>query len=521
MPLHPKPAASIRRLTTLYVGSLTAVAILALTGQYFIQQQLARQSFDVRIVSTAQNRQTLCQRLIRAALAVQVAQDEEDKQQSLADLRQTVEQWEKSRGVLVQEMRTTLSAAEMAELKPILARLEPEANTLLETAKAILVAHSEASRPLPDRATVPESAPSPQSPSTALAQSEQLSPEQLSPEQLSPEQSLLGQRPLEQLPVLPKSPPPNSALVRGGLITRHLAKAERAFISGTDEVIAWYNQEATQGVTKLRQLEVVLLSITLMVLLLEGVMIFRPAVQQLQQTMVALSKALQETQETAAELAAEQEKSERLLLNMLPSAIADRLKQEPQAIADGFSEVTVLFADIVGFTELSSRLTPRELVARLNDIFSRFDALVEQHDLEKIKTIGDAYMVVGGLPKPRADHAEAIASLALAIQQEIEAISDELGESFTMRMGINSGPVIAGVIGTKKFIYDLWGDTVNIASRMESHGLEGCIQVTADTYQRLKHTYEFKERGIVPIKGKGNMRTYWLLAKVTAPVAVL
>lgn len=476
MHFTPKPSGSVRRLTTLYIGSLSAVAVLAITGQVFIQQQLARQAFDVRIVTTAQNRQILCQRLIRAALMVQVSADSQEKQQNLAELRQIIDRWESSRGELVQEMRTTLSASEMAEVKPILARLEPEAATLLNTAQSILVTHSA-------------------SPPVAEAQ---------------PARSPLRQD-------LQNSPSKSPQTGNGGnyvLVTRRLAKAEQAFIQGTDEVIAWYNTEAAAGVARLRRLELFLLLVTLVVLLLEGSLVFHPAVQQLKQAMLALSKALQETRQTARQLAAEQEKSERLLLNMLPSAISDRLKQEPAAIADGFAEATVLFADIVGFTELSSRLSPRELVSRLNDIFSRFDALVERHDLEKIKTIGDAYMVVGGLPEPRDDHAEAIAGLALDIQQEIRTISQELSEPFTMRMGINSGPVIAGVIGTKKFIYDLWGDTVNIASRMESHGQPGCIQVTEATYQRLQHRYQFQERGLVTIKGKGDMRTYWLLGKL-------
>jgi adenylate cyclase len=468
-PSGAKPSGSIRRLTTLYIGSLSAVAVLAITGQVFIQWQLARQSFDVRIVSTAQNRQILCQRLIRAALTVQVTQDLDEKQQSLVDLRQIIDLWEGSRDELVQEMQATLSAAEMAEVKPILARLEPEAATLVKTAQAILVAHS--------------------APDAGRAQS--------------------GQSPLRN----PRRAAKGERVV---LVTRHLAKAEQAFIKGTDDVIAWYKNEAEAGVVRLQRLELGLLAVTLWVLLLEGALIFHPAVQQLKQAMLALSKALQETRKTARQLTAEQEKSDRLLLNMLPSAISDRLKQEPQAIADGFAEATVLFADIVGFTEISSRLSPRALVSRLNDIFSRFDALVERHKLEKIKTIGDAYMVVGGLPEPRADHAEAIASLALDIQQEIRAISQELGEPFTMRMGMNSGPVIAGVIGTKKFIYDLWGDTVNVASRMESHGQEGCIQVTEATYQRLKHGYQFQERGLVSIKGKGDMRTYWLIGTLPA-----
>ncbi|WAL58820.1 adenylate/guanylate cyclase domain-containing protein [Thermocoleostomius sinensis] len=216
----------------------------------------------------------------------------------------------------------------------------------------------------------------------------------------------------------------------------------------------------------------------------------------------------------------EQEKSERLLLNVLPKPIADRLKQGQQTIADNFAEVTVLFADIVGFTKLSAALTPTELVTLLNQIFSEFDALVEHYQLEKIKTIGDSYLVVGGLPTPRGDHAAAIAELALAMQATITQIA--LPPSYpdanllTMRIGIHTGAVGAGVIGTTKFAYDLWGDTVNTASRMESHGQPGKIQVSAATYELLKATYEFQARGPIAVKGKGEMLTYWLMGRSPA-----
>lgn len=216
------------------------------------------------------------------------------------------------------------------------------------------------------------------------------------------------------------------------------------------------------------------------------------------------------------QLQIEQEKSERLLLNVLPKPIADRLKQGQQTIADNFAEVTVLFADIVGFTELSVALTPTELVELLNQIFSKFDALVEQYGLEKIKTIGDSYLVVGGLPTPRPDHAEAIADLSLAMQQTIAQFCiPALGhpDPLTMRIGINTGPVGAGVIGTSKFAYDLWGDTVNMASRMESHGIPGQIQVTTATYELLKDKYCFQDRGTIDVKGKGEMTTYLLQGK--------
>ncbi|WP_228055927.1 adenylate/guanylate cyclase domain-containing protein [Lusitaniella coriacea] len=209
-------------------------------------------------------------------------------------------------------------------------------------------------------------------------------------------------------------------------------------------------------------------------------------------------------------LHAEQEKSEALLLNILPKVIAQRLKQSQELLAEQFEEVTILFADIVGFTSLSARLQPIELVDLLNQIFSNFDRLADKYNLEKIKTIGDAYMVVGGLPIPHEDHADAIANMALEMQKAIRQTSTELGESFQIRIGINTGAVIAGVIGIKKFIYDLWGDSVNVASRMESSGKPGQIQVTANTYERLKDRYIFQERGEIFVKGKGMMMTYWL-----------
>ena len=210
----------------------------------------------------------------------------------------------------------------------------------------------------------------------------------------------------------------------------------------------------------------------------------------------------------------EQEQTERLLLNILPQPIAQRLKHEQTTIAESFADVSVMFADIVGFTELSSRTSPTELVEILNVIFSEFDQLAELHDLEKIKTIGDAYMVVGGLPKPQSNHAIAIAEMALDMQVVIAQFNQETGNSLNMRIGINTGSVVAGVIGTKKFIYDLWGDTVNIASRMESHSLPGKIQVTEATYQHLRDRYLFDRRGRISVKGKGEMATYFLIGRI-------
>jgi class 3 adenylate cyclase len=213
------------------------------------------------------------------------------------------------------------------------------------------------------------------------------------------------------------------------------------------------------------------------------------------------------------QLQAEQEKSERLLLSILPRPVAEQLKQTQSTIADSFAEATVLFADIVDFTGISTHRSPIEMVNLLNHIFSAFDNLAEEHGLEKIKTIGDAYMVVGGIPKHRPDHAEAIADMALDMQIAISKFNSETGESFSIRIGISTGPVVAGVIGTKKFIYDLWGDTVNTASRMESHGFPGAIQVTDSTYQSLKERYLLEERGTIPVKGKGKMQTYLLKGK--------
>ncbi|MEM9218366.1 MAG: adenylate/guanylate cyclase domain-containing protein [Cyanobacteria bacterium P01_F01_bin.150] len=220
--------------------------------------------------------------------------------------------------------------------------------------------------------------------------------------------------------------------------------------------------------------------------------------------------------ERTQELADEQEKSERLLRNILPESIANRLKQDEQAIAEDFDAVTVLFSDIVGFTQLSSQISPERLVDFLNQVFSAFDKLCDRHGLEKIKTIGDAYMVVGGLPEPKADHAEAIANMALDMQRIISTIAYPLPVEpnapypLAIRIGIHTGPVVAGVIGKKKFTYDLWGDTVNVASRMESHGAPGRIQVSEATYQHLKHRYHLDQRGLVPVKGRGKMITYWL-----------
>ncbi len=203
----------------------------------------------------------------------------------------------------------------------------------------------------------------------------------------------------------------------------------------------------------------------------------------------------------------EHARSEGLLLNILPKPIAERLKDGSGTIADSFAEVTVMFADIVGFTPLTARSTPQETVAMLNNVFSRFDRLAGELGLEKIKTIGDAYMVVGGIPSEMPDHAGAIMKLAIAMQDEVAKFSSEYKEPLQIRIGIGTGPIVAGVIGEKKFIYDLWGDTVNMASRMESHGEPGGIQVMHRTFELLRDRWAFVERQI-EVKGRGRTTVY-------------
>ena len=217
------------------------------------------------------------------------------------------------------------------------------------------------------------------------------------------------------------------------------------------------------------------------------------------------------------ELQLEHDRAEALLLNVLPAPIARKLKDSPGSIAERFDEATILFADIVNFTPLSQRLNAQELVALLDRIFRRFDELVEGRGLEKIKTIGDAYMVAGGIPVPRADHCQSVAELALEMvaimEKEFRADHD-----LQLRIGIHSGPIVAGVIGRSKFIYDLWGDSVNTASRMESHGLPGKIQVTAEVRRLLADRFDFSPRGLVDVKGKGAMEVFLLEAR-SEPVA--
>ena len=214
----------------------------------------------------------------------------------------------------------------------------------------------------------------------------------------------------------------------------------------------------------------------------------------------------------------EKERSEQLLLNILPKAIVSRLHGGETLIADQLTNVTILFADLIGFTKLSSRLPASELVQLLNELFSEFDRLALSIGVEKIKTIGDAYMVVGGLPEPRPDHAHAVADMALAMIEAVGRINRDTLTPLQMRIGIHSGDVVAGVIGAHKFAYDIWGDTVNIASRMESHSLPNSIQLSAATYRHLHKHFQLERHGSVEIKGKGPMETYFLIGRAEAVV---
>jgi adenylate cyclase len=212
-------------------------------------------------------------------------------------------------------------------------------------------------------------------------------------------------------------------------------------------------------------------------------------------------------------LRVEEQKSEGLLLNILPREIATILKNEQRTIAEHFGCASILFADLVGFTPLTARLAPVEMVNLLNEIFSHFDDLVEKHGLEKIRTIGDNYMVASGAPRRRPDHAQALAELALEMSAYLHARPSRPDRAIQFRIGINSGPVVGGVIGRKKFVYDLWGDAVNIASRMESQGLPGRIQITQSTYEIIRDQFLCEPRGPILVKGKGEMNTWFLVRK--------
>jgi class 3 adenylate cyclase len=228
----------------------------------------------------------------------------------------------------------------------------------------------------------------------------------------------------------------------------------------------------------------------------------------------ALVYAFGQTRRAEDALELEYERSERLLHNLLPDSIAQRLKDDPEKIiADNLSQVTILFADIVDFTPRAASMDAPDLVAFLNRIFTVFDKLAERLGLEKIKTIGDAYMVAAGMPLPRDDHATAVAEMALGMIEATERISRETGEHVSVRVGLHTGPAVAGVIGTRKFFYDVWGDTVNTAARMESHGMPGKIQVTEAARAMLADAYVFEKRGEIDVKGKGQMTTWWLTGR--------
>ena len=216
--------------------------------------------------------------------------------------------------------------------------------------------------------------------------------------------------------------------------------------------------------------------------------------------------------EAAMEL--EYERSEALLANILPASVADRLKDPARnIIADKYDDASVLFADIAGFTERASEMEPDQLILFLDRLYGDFDALVDKHGLEKIKVSGDSYMVVSGVPQPRADHVEALAALALDMAEAASLLKDSRGDALPLRIGLASGPVVAGVVGSRRFFYDVWGDAVNVASRMETTDSVGRIQVPEDVYRRLKDDFVLQERGVVEIKGKGVMRTWYLIGR--------
>jgi len=222
-----------------------------------------------------------------------------------------------------------------------------------------------------------------------------------------------------------------------------------------------------------------------------------------------------ELQEEKRLLEIEQGKTERLLLNILPQSIAEQLKRGQQTIARRYASATVLFADLVEFTTLANRMDPGDVVALLNDLFSRFDQLADLHGLEKIKTIGDSYLVVGGLPELRPYHTESVAEMALEMLAAVTDLNRERGLALELRIGLNAGPVVAGVIGHKKFTYDLWGNAVNLAARMQSSGLPNRIHLPAETAAQLKHKFRFSDRGTILCKGVGQVHTCFLDGKIS------
>jgi adenylate cyclase len=230
-------------------------------------------------------------------------------------------------------------------------------------------------------------------------------------------------------------------------------------------------------------------------------------VRQMEEMQDSTSKLLSSVMR---ELDQERARSQSLLLNILPQAIIDRLADGEGTIADRYASVTVLFSDLVGFTSISSELEPQLLVSELNRLFSEFDALCERTEVEKIKTIGDAYLAVGGLPGTRADHATAVAELALGMVEAVARLNVSSGRDWRIRIGVHSGPVVAGVIGTRKFVYDVWGDTVNVASRLESSAEPNRIHVSEPVAEALRGTFDLEPRGTIDLKGKGHTETFLL-----------
>jgi class 3 adenylate cyclase len=222
----------------------------------------------------------------------------------------------------------------------------------------------------------------------------------------------------------------------------------------------------------------------------------------------------------ATALRRERTKSDRLLYQMLPVAVAERLREHPGPVADLVPEVTVLFADLVGSTPLAMQVGPEEMIALLNRLFADFDHLAQLHGVEKITTLGDGYIAAAGVPSPRPDHAEAVAELGLGLLDAVASVATETGRNLQIRIGINTGgPVVAGVVGTTRYLYSIIGDAMNTASRMESHGVPGRIQVSASTYERLRERYAFEDRGLIEVKGKGPMHAYLLVGRVSEPIA--
>ncbi|BAZ42065.1 adenylate cyclase [Calothrix sp. NIES-4101] len=452
---------STSRLTAFYIASLSLVAFLSIAGQVVVQGMLLQQEKNLEIVSLIKQRQTLCQQMTKAVMLIKLESDPKNRQQRVKELQNLVVSWKDSGEKLMDATQNIpgFSPTQKNIWQHKLEEMKPAGTEFRDIAVEMMGNGARETLLRPGKRNI--------------------------------------------------TPSNKSSIAQ-------LLTEENTLMQGLDKIANWYNEETIAGVNRLKQLEYGLLGIMLLVLLLEGFLVFRPAVQKIQDTMSKLGVALHDTQVA-------QTQSENLLLNILPQAIAQRLKQSQgnpktsnMLIADGFNDATVMFADIVGFTDLSGRIPPQKLVDLLNQIFSRFDLLAESYKLEKIKTIGDAYMVVGGLPNPRPDHADAIASMAIDMIDAIAQFNLDTGEQFQIRIGINSGAVVAGVIGIKKFIYDLWGDTVNIASRMESHGSPGRIHVSADTFKLLKENFLFEERGTISVKGKGEMQTYWLKAKINS-----